>query len=76
MALATAAMKVVERKKGPSCSFGKILSELTPEDLAFYESMVAEGKTWTYIADVFREDGIVVASNTMARHDRGDCKCR
>ena len=76
MALGIAAEKVNQSKPGPRCGFGAILKALGPDDSAFFELMVTQGKTGTYIAEVFRADGHDVSEFTVRRHMKRSCSCR
>lgn len=76
MALEVAAQKVAEKRPGPRCGFGRILKTLTPDDLAFYEQMVAEARTGSFITEVFKADGHDISSYTVRRHLSGECACR
>ena len=76
MALNLAAEKVAQSKPGPRCGFGAILKALGPEDLAYYQEMLAESRTRSYIAEVFRADGHDVSVYTVNRHFKGQCSCR
>jgi len=71
-----AARHVQGRKQGPSCGFGKILASLTPDDIEFFDNMTEDGKTYSYISEVFNRDGHDTNPYTVGRHMRGDCKCR
>jgi hypothetical protein len=75
VALSKAAEKVQELQPGPKCGFGAILKALGPDDLAYYRQMLAEGKTRSYIAEVFRADGHNVSGQKISRHLRGQCAC-
>lgn len=75
MALNAAAQKIQQKKPGPSCGFGVILARITEEDYKFFEEMVDAGRTGTFIADVFQEDGHMVSEFTVRRHLNGKCKC-
>jgi hypothetical protein len=55
---------------------GVILAGLDIEDLEYFEDMKREGRTGTYIADVFREDGYDVSEFMVRRHNAGRCSCR
>ena len=76
MALSSAAEKVQELQPGPKCGFGAILKALGTDDLAYYRQMITEGKTRSYIAEVFRTDGHDVSVYTVSRHIKGQCSCR
>lgn len=76
MALKTAASKIDAKKPGPKCGMGIILNSLEIEDLEFFESMKESGRTGTYIADVFRQDGYDVSEFMVRRHIAGRCSCR
>ena len=76
MGLRTAAQTVEAKKPGPKCGFGAILRQLDPEDLAYYDQMVADGRDGSFIARVFKADGHDVSADKVRRHGRGDCSCR
>lgn len=75
MGLKTAARAVEAQKPGPKCGFGSILRSLDPEDLAYYDQMIDEGREGAYIARVFRADGYEVSADKVRRHRKGDCAC-
>jgi hypothetical protein len=74
--LKIAAESVDKKKPGPRCGMGVILAALEIEDLEYFEDMKREGRTGTYIADVFREDGYDVSEFMVRRHNAGRCSCR
>jgi hypothetical protein len=76
VALRTAAETIEQKKPGPRCGMGKILQYLNADDTAYFAAMVEEGRTNTYIAEVFREDGHQISHFTVRRHLTGQCSCR
>jgi hypothetical protein len=74
--LKTAAETVEQQKPGPKCSFGELLRKLEPDDYAYYQQMIREGKPKAFIADVFRADGHDVSQDKVRRHEGGRCSCR
>lgn len=76
MALSSAAQTVTQSKPGPRCGFGVILKNLSDEDRAYYEQMVAQGATRSHIASVFKADGYDISEFTVNRHENGKCACR
>jgi hypothetical protein len=76
VALKTAAETVEALKPGPKCGFGTILKMLPADDRKYFDEMIAEGRTGSFIADVFRADGHDVSDDKVRRHMRGKCSCR
>ena len=64
--------------KGPTCTVGKMLRAM-PDDLAaeVEDVMADDGVPMTAVARVLKARGIpnVPASQTFARHKRGECSC-
>lgn len=75
MTLNRAAERVEALKPGPKCGFGKILRTLTADDLAYFDTMVSEGRPGSFIGSVFREDGHKVSDHTVRRHMNRQCGC-
>jgi len=76
MSLRNAAKTIDQKIPGPKCGVGKILLELDPDDIAYFDEMVTEGRSATYMSDVLKEDGHTVSHYTVRRHTAGRCSCR
>ena len=76
MSLRNAAKTIDQKIPGPKCGVGKILLELDPDDIAFFDEMVKEGRTAPYISDVLTAEGHAVSHYTVRRHVVGRCSCR
>jgi hypothetical protein len=76
VSLREAAQAVESRLPGPKCGFYLYRLSLAPDDLAFFDSMIENGKKATYIADVVAGDGGDLSDFTIRRHLNGRCACR
>lgn len=71
------AVKAVEQSTArPLCKLGDILSKLDADDVAAFETMVSEKRTYVHMAKVFRHAEIPVSDKTIGMHMRGECTCR
>ena len=76
VALQTAAQHVTQAQPGPRCGFGAIVKSLPADDKDYLDQMIEEGRTRTFIAEVFRTDGYEVSDYNVNRHLNGKCSCR
>lgn len=63
-------------RRGPTCSFGRLLGLLTPQDAEVVRAALADDTiTASTIAAVLRSNGHDIGDHTVARHRAGKCKC-
>jgi hypothetical protein len=68
--------EIVAEQPEQRCKFGKILSELDPEDRAGLEQALSSPEiTQISVVNVLTRRGYAVDRDTMSKHVRGKCAC-